>query len=359
MLNLGFPHFFSFARKLSFQAAFLFLPFQSIQLGAQTVWFKRTVPLTSELKSVAYGGGFFSAVASGRSKALQSRDGRFWTASPLPDVVNQVGFCAKVGKEAFYGVGLGSGIGGGGLFKAVPGAAYEITSELDAGLRAVGGVQVMYGVSAFRESLAVLAYRAPDAVMRANVLCIYGKTGWMVQQTELTSAQGAADERELSADGVVLGESKVLIFAGLGNVISGGGRVWCRDLAGFPEGSWREIPAPGGEGWGDLVAGAYGVGHFVLVGKGGSIFRIRENAPTAERIPSRTSASLSGVVFGPKSGGCWVAVGACGTILYSPTPNADYWLSAPTRVLDDLNAVTFGVNSFLAVGEGGVILQSN
>lgn len=325
----------------------------SVRAQAQTAWFRRPIPTVTEFQSVAYGGGFYSAVAS-RPKALQSRDGRMWLASPLPDSINQVVYFGGAGREGFYGVN------GSSLFRSSNGLAYEVNTDMDASFEAYGGYSLLNSVSAFGGRLVVLATRNYDEIYRTNILLVLeniaGQWTWRGSKAEIR-----ATNIYLTADKVVVGSTGLLMFSGANPLQDGLSRVWYRSLAEFPsESGWVEIPAPSGS-WGELTAGAYGAGAFVLVGKGGKIFRIPEvPSPQAEdKSRPNVNASLSGVAFGARpGGGSWVAVGACGTIFCSSTA-AHSWVTMPTRILDDLNGVTFGANSFMAVGEGGLILQSN
>lgn len=332
------------------------------QAEAQTAWFRRTIPTATEFQSVAYGGGFFSAVARGRAKVLQSRDGRLWTASPLPDLVNQVVYFGRAGREGFYGVG------GTYFMRTSPGQmGYAISSELDQELLQTARLTGWNSVSTYGGRLAFLGtgegLDSPGDP--APVIALFDNTVWKIHAEPVSDIQ---NRRFLLMDAVVLGSSKILFFSQATSNGDSVSHVWIRDLGGFPLGDrWTttEITAPSGTTWGDLTAGAYGVGTngagtFVLVGKGGKIFRIPEDTLVPQSAGISTNASLSGVAFGnkPGVGGCWVAVGACGTVLYSVNAGQT-WQSAPTRILDDLNAVTYGTNSFMAVGEGGLILQSN
>jgi hypothetical protein len=329
---------------------------------AQTIWFRRPIPTTTELQSVAYGGGFYSAVASGRAKVLQSRDGRVWTASPLPDVIRQVTYLGRPGREGFYGVG------GTYFMKSIQSpAGYTLSNELDSLLSQAVKFSSWSSASAFGSRLAVLG-TGEDLISQgvfAPVIALWEDTGWKIHSEPVLDR---TVERYLQIDSVVLGESKILFFSRAGTNGGSESRVWIRSLSGFPQGdSWStaEILPPSGASWGDLTAGAYGAGTFMLVGTGGKIFRIPEQTQTPAAmgispngsLPGSMNASLSGVAYGAK-GGCWVAVGACGTVLYLE-PRAQSWRLIPTRVLDDLNGVTYGFNSFVAVGEGGLILQSN
>ena len=328
----------------------------SDSLQAQSAWYKRIVPVTSDLASVTFGGGFFSAVANGRPKVLQSRDGRFWTASPLPDVVNQVAF----GVGAFYGVGSGSDAA---LVKSAPGGVFQVSRELDSFISTLddatkGAIAFDYlsSVSAYVSRdvnrVGFLGYRLPDADTPANVLFLWNGSNWSGREMRLTA--GSEDAREFYVDGIILGLNKMLAFSLSSNFSTRGTRLWFKDNS-SADLQWSPVEAPSG-GWGDIAAGAYGDGNFVLVGKAGRIFRVLESNLNVQRMDSKTAASLSGVAYGNKR---WVAVGACGTIVYSLSSGADSWQSAPVRVLDDLSSVTYGWNSFVAVGEGGVILQSN
>ncbi len=325
---------------------------------AQSVWFKRPVPLSSELQSVSYAGGNFTAVALGRSKVIQSRDGRSWAAYPLPDVVNQLTYHGGSGQEALYGVG------GGGLMQSKSAGQFALSTELDSLIRSenesTGQPLALWSISSHAGKTCVLAYRVPQNGFPANVLFTLGNTGWSAETLSFSSA--VADVRELYADFVVAGAQGVLLCSVAENPVAGA-RVWYRGGSGSAE---EILPPEGAGGWGDLAAGAFGLssgggGNFVLVGKGGRVFRISEATRQASRVSVPTTASLRGVAYGLRDrvGGRWVAVGACGTILYSLSDTAQQWQVAQSRILDDLNAVTFGVNSFLAVGEGGIILQSN
>jgi hypothetical protein len=220
-----------------------------------------------------------------------------------------------------------------------------------------GGGQSLTSISSQGVRLGILG-RQVDGELYTNILLFFNGTRWSSQSFQIPDQR---TNSYLLADRLVVGGSVALLFSGAGNA-DRSSRVWYVDLAQLnsqnPE--LIEIAAPDGQSWGDLVAGSYGAGAFVLVGRAGKIHRISESAPSeVQRVDSGLSASLSGVAYGDKSGGRWVAVGACGTVLYSTSSRGDQWMQAPVRVLDDLNAVTYGAGTFLAVGEGGVILQSN
>lgn len=116
----------------------------------------------------------------------------------------------------------------------------------------------------------------------------------------------------------------------------------------------------GGQAWLSRTSGttnalngvAFGSSLFVAVGAAGTILT-SPSGITWTTQSSGTANALNAVSFGA---GLFVAVGAAGTILTSP--NGTAWTSQTSGTANALNGVAFGGGLFVAVGAAGTILTS-
>ena len=110
----------------------------------------------------------------------------------------------------------------------------------------------------------------------------------------------------------------------------------------------------------DLYGLTFGSNTFVGVGENGKIVRSTNDGTSWDNVTSGTSPYLYGsnllrsVAFGNST---FVAVGASGKIIRS-TNNGASWSNSTSGTSSTLYGVTFGNNTFVAVGSGGIILTS-
>lgn len=98
----------------------------------------------------------------------------------------------------------------------------------------------------------------------------------------------------------------------------------------------------------------FGTGHFVAVGNVGAIWISSNNGVSWTSSTSGTTQTLNGVTYGNDT---YVAVGNVGTILTSS--NGTDWTTRTSGTTQGLKGVTYGNNTFVAVGGGGTILISS
>ncbi len=102
-----------------------------------------------------------------------------------------------------------------------------------------------------------------------------------------------------------------------------------------------------------LRAVAFGSGHYVAVGNGGTILTTQDSLTWSQQSPP-TNNDLRGIAFG---GGSFVAVGTGGTLWTSP--DGASWTAQVSGTTNELRAVTYGGGNFVAVGAAGTILVSS
>jgi hypothetical protein len=102
----------------------------------------------------------------------------------------------------------------------------------------------------------------------------------------------------------------------------------------------------------EILAGAYGAGRYVFVGRGGTIVTLTD-AHTWETVASGTSEDLAGVGW---VGDGFVAAGASGTVLASKDGIA--WEARSVATRSDLRGVAAGEGAIVVTGSKGTILLS-
>jgi photosystem II stability/assembly factor-like uncharacterized protein len=208
------------------------------------------------------------------------------------------------------------------------------------------------------------------ATYENNTFVAVGAGGKIVKSTDNASSwQISTTSREEQLNGIALGGStlNVVGHGGYNYISSNTGSSWSRGQ--LPTAGWQNL-SPNGNAFyynPNLYGVSFGNSTFVAVGDTGKIVRSTNNGANwshvttgrlvdsgSHRVSLYGTNHLRGVTFGNNT---FVAVGYTGKIIRS-TNEGSSWDNVTKVNNNNLYGVTFGNGTFVAVGQSGTIIKS-
>lgn len=301
-------------------------------LASPLVWNIRSAPSSSQLNGVAFGNGLFVAVGSDTT-ILTSTSGREWTArsagmtAPTGPTLD----CAAYGTQ--YGVG-GYAIGGGegALIRSSTDGVHWTNGLSTIGIEHIHGIAYGYGVF-----VAVGGGAQPNT---SYILTSSNGVDWTSQKVPTTNTLFGISPAY--GNGVCWADKLFVAVGDRGTIITSvDGVNWVlRD-----SGTAAALRA---------VVFHQGI---IVGGDAGTVLRSYGPSDALSFPPSAlTSFNIRGLA---SSGSDLVAVGNYSTTgRLQVSTDGLTWPDSSSEFAQPLNAVAYGAGSFVAVGDGGLIIQS-
>ena len=271
-----------------------------------------SLPASPTYDDVAYDGSNFMAIGSDGSVYV-SPNGLAWTkVSP---------YTAPWGQ-------LNSLISLGGNYSFI-----AVSSEGEVLTFPVSGYTTPNQIYASRSTLTGVA-------ASSNEIVVVGYSGTIIRSSLLATIWNAAAPPTAQNLNAVTYGGNIFVAVGLGGTVltSPDGIAWTAQRLGFNT---------------DLYGVAYGGATFTAVGGSGAIF----TSPDGINWLPASSPATSTFVRVKYANGVFVIVGLNGTIVTS-TDGGTTWTAQTSGTANRLNGITYGANSFLAVGAQGTVVQS-
>ncbi len=274
---------------------------------AGDTWAVGTPLPVASLNGVAFGNSIYVAVGAGGA-IFTSSDGASWTAR-ASGTTNDLHGVLWMNNARFVAVGAN-----GTTIHSTDAVTWEAAEQVT--------TRDLYAITDYGD--------APVAVGAGGTILVSasGGLGW----TEYASGTSA----DLYA--VATGNARIVAAGAAGTLI----------YADNPTSTW--LPGVSGVA-ADLRGVRFGNNVFAVVGAGGTSLWSGDGANFGPAVTPAT-ADLRSVAFGSQ----FVAVGASGAALTSL--DGKVWSATSTGTAETLNAVTFGLFRFSAVGTGGVNLMA-
>ncbi len=300
------------------------------QVAIPENWYVRNSSATNDLNGVVAGDNLF--LAAGKQGAiLVSSNGIDWTAS-YPAGTNPTFFCASYGSFYYFDLRLVGGSGSGLLVGSTDSVSW--TNELSAAdsQRVYG---IAYGFGAFE------AVARDETANTSYILSSVSGTNWQSSPLPTTNTVRAialavasfGSGRLPGAEFVAVGDSGTILT-------SSDGTNWTTQNS-------RTTTT--------LRAAVYHQGRMFVGGDGGVVLSSTDGTNWSSATPA--SFDIRGLA---SSGNALVAVGDyLGLGRLQASVDGLTWPGNGLVFSNSLNAVTYGPFSFVAVGDGGLIVQSS
>ncbi len=303
------------------------------QVAIPENWYVRNSPATNDLNGVASGGGLF--VAAGKQGALlTSSNGIDWTAS-YPAGSVPTFFCATYGSFYYFDLRSLYLLGGSGTALIVgSGDSVSWTNGLSgADSQQVYGM--VYGFGAFEAVARDLAANTSYLLSSAS------GTNWQASSLPTTNVLRAIAPAVASVGSGRLPGVQFVAVGDSGTILTTpNGTSWARQNSGTTV---------------TLRAAVYHQGQMLVGGDDGVVLSSTDGTNWSAAPP--TSFDIHGLA---SSGNALVAVGDyLGSGRLQASVDGHTWSGSGLVLSNSLNAVAYGKSSFVAVGDGGFIVQSS
>jgi hypothetical protein len=280
-------------------------------------WTTQVSGTTNNLNAVIYHAGNFMAAASG-GVVLISPDGTNWTSQSVGATNNLYGLIYSTN-------GLYVAVGAKAIFTSTDGVNWTNQATL---------LPAAYFLSGIGEGDGLLVAVGQGGALLTSANAI----NWITRSSGTSASLFAA----------ACGNGRYVAAGAGAPIYSTNGINWSNAKAGFVRGLAFANGIFVGVG-GDAPAT---IGGYIATSPDGSAWSIQQSGISAQNFAAITQGNgfylaLGGFTFGPPNS----------TVILS-SPDAVHWTAHPESSSNQLNGVAYGNGSFVAVGNGGTILQS-